>query len=392
MLSVNLNNTIINGLIKTRLDAIHSASIETNVGNNSDGVQRICISNDDTNLNPINTNLSNLNDTIGTDGSAIPSKSIQIAGYNSGNLQTLAVDSDGRLFIDLENINGSTVATNSGSLSNGVQRVCIADNDVNMKNISNNTTKTELQLGNITEEKAIQIIGGAYLGTSTEQTLADGLNPGEYFKHFDRDITNWAIASNNSNDSHPSGSGARSVQITGYNDAGNEVSEIINLNGTTNVSLVNDYRSFTDIRVTVWGSNLANQGTLYIGRSNAIWTSGKPSQIGYVVPHSKNISRCASFQVPQGKKLLLKNGHITAGEGNNVIKAIFRLYTPDMIAGNPPYTGLVLFGLTVIKNVPFDISSVQPINAGEIIEITVSSPSSSPPVFLAVNCVLIDAE
>lgn len=69
-----------------------------------------------------------------------------------------------------------------------------------------------------------------------------------------------AIYSDNPMDStgFPMPFSAKGVEVKGVNSLGNEISEIVAMNWTVPVSLVNDYYRINDIRITNWWTNMWN--------------------------------------------------------------------------------------------------------------------------------------
>ncbi len=75
----------------TNLDQIVGTACDVNSGNKSAGSQRVVIATDDINMALISA-------TTGTDGAAVPTRTVQIGGTDGTNLQALKVDANGQLY------------------------------------------------------------------------------------------------------------------------------------------------------------------------------------------------------------------------------------------------------------------------------------------------------
>lgn len=93
------SNSQVNQYSGVALQTLNGVDIEHNAGVLSDGVMRVCIADDDTNLGKLG------------------------ACIDTGN---------NRVEVDVNAVGGTEIAVNSGILGGGVQRVCIADDDTNL--------------------------------------------------------------------------------------------------------------------------------------------------------------------------------------------------------------------------------------------------------------------
>jgi len=98
----NIDNAVDGNYLNVNQN-IAGTDVDGNSGNKSAQTQRVCIADDDTNLSAIKTSVELLDDCIGTDNSAGPSKCISIGGTNplGGAIQEIAVDSSGHLSVDI---------------------------------------------------------------------------------------------------------------------------------------------------------------------------------------------------------------------------------------------------------------------------------------------------
>lgn len=140
--------------IKIDNSYIQSEATSVNSGSKDAGCQRICIATDDINSAAINTAVTNIPNVVKIhDGQSYAqgsnNRGFSIAVCRNEALATrasfddnycvLSSDRYGRILanVDQTKINGTTIDTNSGNLSAGTQRVCIASTDIPTKPLVN---------------------------------------------------------------------------------------------------------------------------------------------------------------------------------------------------------------------------------------------------------------
>ena len=84
------------------------------------------------------------------------------------------------------------------------------------------------------------------------------------------------MASTSTNDTNTAGTGARSILITGLNEFYNVQSEVVNLNGQTEVNSVNTYIAVNELLIIASGSTGWNEGTIYCGSDSNSFVAGIP--------------------------------------------------------------------------------------------------------------------
>lgn len=149
--------------LKTDLKTLNDTTIATNSGNLDAGVQRVCIASDDVNLsevyqcidhvnkhveidlNAFNGNMSATNQGFlsnGTLRTCIATDDINIANMNTEitKIGTTVDEATDTIHIDLKTLKGVTLENNQGYLSNGVPRVCIAQDDINVARLTGNSS------------------------------------------------------------------------------------------------------------------------------------------------------------------------------------------------------------------------------------------------------------
>lgn len=136
----------INNHLEVDTNAINGVLTSVNSGLNDTGTQRVCIASDDLNVFAISSN------TSATAGST------STTATNTGVLSNCVWVAQNQVKVDIKTLNDTTIETNAGSLTAGVQRVCIASDDVNLSalygciDIANNQVKMNVNSlgGNMT--------------------------------------------------------------------------------------------------------------------------------------------------------------------------------------------------------------------------------------------------
>jgi hypothetical protein len=112
------------------------------------------------------------------------------------------------------------------------------------------------------------------------------------------------IVSTNINDAS-AGTGARTIEITGLDENYNVISEIVPLNGTTDVLTSNAY-----LRVTLMEQKTGDAGALNIGDITA--TASTAATVQAKINIGIGISKNSQLTVPAGKKFLILSAELNA--------------------------------------------------------------------------------
>lgn len=149
--------------VKVDIKTINDTTIESGSGNLSAGVQRVCIASDDVNLSEVYSCIDHVNHHVevdlnafngvtsatnqgflsnGTLRVAIATDDINIANMNTEitKIGTVVDEATDCVHIDLKTLKGITLENNQGYLSNGVPRVCIAQDDINVARLTGNSS------------------------------------------------------------------------------------------------------------------------------------------------------------------------------------------------------------------------------------------------------------
>lgn len=116
---------------------------------------------------------------------------------------------------------------------------------------------------------------------------------------YDTPSTVKVASTDNTNDVDTTGNGAQEVTIVGYDSSNNKQSEVILMNGQTEVTSSNTYKFVESCTVTSFGSTGKNAGDLWVG--NGTFTAGVPATKYLSVELGTSVSRNGSGFVEAGK-------------------------------------------------------------------------------------------
>ena len=122
------------------------------------------------------------------------------------------------------------------------------------------------------------------------------------------------VSSTDAADASPSGTGARSVLITGLNASYDQISETVVLSGQTAVNTVNSYLYVNGLTVTSVGSGGANAGDINVGTGTV--TDGVPAVLYDMIAIGYNNRTTGHYCVPAGYTGYLVHGLFTAGQAS----------------------------------------------------------------------------
>lgn len=126
------------------------------------------------------------------------------------------------------------------------------------------------------------------------------------------------VSSSSANDTS-SGTGARTIYISGLDANYNEVSETITLNGQTAVTTVNSYIHINEAYVATAGSGNSAAGSIYIG--TGVVTAGVPATVYDIIAFDYNRRITGSYTIPAGYTGYVSEGLFSAGQsgGSNAV-------------------------------------------------------------------------
>lgn len=142
--------------------------------------------------------------------------------------------------------------------------------------------------------------------------------PGGGLLPFPSSAIQMSVSSASANDTS-SGTGARTVYISGLDANHNEVSETVTLNGQTAVTTVNSYLHINDAYVASAGSGNSAAGSIYIG--TGVVTAGVPATVYDIIAFDYNKRVTGNYTIPAGYTGYLVQGLFSTGQagGSNAV-------------------------------------------------------------------------
>lgn len=161
----------------------------------------------------------------------------------------------------------------------------------------------EVRIGNIAGRAMVNISGhDEDLGT-TRTTVAPTLDTTDLDQSvIDATPATVSVASTeNTQDVDTTGTGLRSLTLSGLDSSGNAQSETILMNGNTAVVSSNTYSAVTGWEGLTWGSTGANEGVIWVGTGT--FTAGVPAVKLFSGDIGHNRGLTAYYVVPTAKTL-----------------------------------------------------------------------------------------
>jgi len=138
------------------------------------------------------------------------------------------------------------------------------------------------------------------------------------------------VASSSANDTS-AGTGARTVYIEGVDGDFAVKSEVVTLNGQTEVNTTHEYLAINQMTVMTVGSTGHNEGNINIGTGTV--TAGVPAVLFDLIGVSNNQRTTGHYTVPAGYTGYLMQGQFSAGQksGSTSVTGKLKITTPDNI-------------------------------------------------------------
>lgn len=145
------------------------------------------------------------------------------------------------------------------------------------------------------------------LGT-TPQTLTTTVTAGNTYV-YPSSASAMKVSSSSASDT-AAGTGARTFLVSGLDANYNRISEVVTLNGQTQVTTANSYLRITYTEIISTGSGNAQAGTIYVGTGSA--TAGVPATVYWQSDTTYNNWSFAGFTVPAGYTAYITSYTITS--------------------------------------------------------------------------------
>lgn len=120
--------------------------------------------------------------------------------------------------------------------------------------------------------------------------------------------------SSSSTDDSGSGTGAQTVTVSGLDANYNELSEVVTLNGQTEVLTTNSFIRVFRAFVNTAGAGATAAGDIYVGTGTV--TAGVPATVYAKIPVGANQTLMAVWTVPAGYTAYINNGTFSAAGAN----------------------------------------------------------------------------
>lgn len=174
--------------------------------------------------------------------------------------------------------------------------------------------------GQVAWHQAVIIFGY----NSDQDTAAETVWPHGGLLPFPSSAIQMKVSSSNANDTS-SGTGARTVYISGLDASHSTVSETVTLNGQTAVLTTNYYLHINEAYVSSAGSGNSAAGDIYIG--DGIVTAGVPATVYDIIAFDYNKRVTGSYTVPAGYTAYLEQGLFSTGSSSGGTSVTGRLMT-----------------------------------------------------------------
>jgi hypothetical protein len=129
--------------------------------------------------------------------------------------------------------------------------------------------------------------------------------------------------SSSSTDDTAAGTGARTVYLEGLDANHREISEIVTLNGQTEVLTTQSFLHINDAYVASAGSGNSAAGDIYFGTGTV--TAGVPATVYDLIKFDYNRRITGSYTIPAGYTAYLVQGLFSAGQAGGSSQVVGRL-------------------------------------------------------------------
>jgi hypothetical protein len=157
----------------------------------------------------------------------------------------------------------------------------------------------------------------ATIGTSEQTVWRAGATQAKYIPKFVEDTC--TIVSTSVQDTMTTGTGIWTVKVSGINGEYEFIQEVVELNGTTPVALVNKYLAINEMNPELAGTALTAQGRIDVKYSDGNILATIPP----TATNPFNISFQGVFTVPDGITFKINKFAATSGSGDEVTVNMF---------------------------------------------------------------------
>lgn len=184
------------------------------------------------------------------------------------------------------------------------------------------TEQFELQVsrGQIAWHRSVIVFGFNGDVDSSPETIW----PGGGLLAFPSAAIQMTVSSSSASDTS-SGTGARTIYISGLDASHNEISETVTLNGQNAVTTTKSYLHINEAYVATAGSGNSAAGSIYIGTGTV--TAGVPATVYDIIAFDYNRRITGSYTIPAGYTGYISQGLFSAGQSGGTNAVTGRLMT-----------------------------------------------------------------
>jgi len=240
-----------------------------------------------------------------------------------------------------------------------------------------------VQLGLVPGVSVVHIFG-RNPDIDTSSGFEDIWNGGDEYTGFNATVAETiSIASDSSDDTNITGTGAWLIQVSGLDGSYNEISEVVELNGTTPVTTVNTYLRCSVSDILTAGSGGGNAGEITGNQSVST------ANVFFVMPSTSNRALICAYTVPFGKVAYVKNGFASlAKKGNASSEVKFSVRLPGSVFRVVEWFAVDGQGSSYVRRV-FDIPLVG-VPAGTDIRAEADAESNNSGIAAGLEILLVD--
>jgi len=172
-----------------------------------------------------------------------------------------------------------------------------------MSYIGNKIVKFEIAKGNVPSHRTFHLTGFNVDVDAAEDIWTQG---GDFVPPTTARVHNLVSSSAADDDGS---TGANTVTVSGIGSSGNELTELVTMDGTSNVATTNSYTMINSLTVATSGTGLVNAGLITA-------TAVTDATVTCAIPAGHGRSMQAVYQVPRGTTMHMDSWAVSAGTIN----------------------------------------------------------------------------
>lgn len=237
--------------------------------------------------------------------------------------------------------------------------------------------------GKVGGHSMISIFGEIETLTTTRITISPNLTTEQIDQSGLHATSATVDVASDSTDDDSGGTGLLTLLLIGLDDNGVAQSEIITMDGQTEVTSSNTYSAVHAWRGLTYGSGEKSAGNIYIG--NGTFTAGVPTTIYGTGEAGHNRGAFSYYTVPTGKKLFLRTFNFTMVGSNKIVKVHL-----ETSANGINWITESEFGLESGTTFSGDIVSAPAIAGGTTLRVTAVAVAMGTEMAAIIGCELVN--